>query len=111
MSRVFQFFSTSSTVYKMVLFITPYLDISLLRSVTVPELFRNIVMSAEVSRLLRIFDIKSGSMGGGPDMEVAEVIIIRLLRPPKLRPRSASVPLRVVSELCPKMQTLFDYIF
>ena len=45
---------------------------SFFKSVTVPEPFLKTVMSAEVSRRLRIFDIKSGSTGGGPpEMEEA----------------------------------------
>ena len=80
-----------------------YLEISLFRSVTVPEPFRNIVMSADVSRLFRIFDIKSGSIGGGPAIEAAEDIIDLLLRPPNVRPRSANVPLRFDSDCCPNL--------
>ena len=94
---------------------------SFFKSVTVPEPFLKTVMSAEVSRRLRIFDIKSGSTGGGPpEIEEAvkseifkkigpfldkflrklpEDIIPRLWRPPNDRPRSAKVPRR--PESCP----------
>lgn len=77
-----------------------YLVISLLRSVTVPEPLRSTVMSADVSRRFRIFDMKSGSMGGGPAIEAADVIA-RLLRTPKLRPKSAKVPRRLDSDPLP----------
>ena len=73
-----------------------YLEISLLRSDTVPEPFRKTVMSADVSLLFRILDIKSGSTGVGPAMEAVEVNFFD--RPPNVRPRSASVPLRLDSE-------------
>ena len=71
--------------------------ISLLRSVTVPEPFRKTVISADVSLRFRIFDIKSGSIGGGPDTEAAEVngFFERPSLPNALRPRSARVPLRL----------------
>ena len=46
---------------------------SFFKSVTVPEPFLKTVMSAEVSRRLRIFDIKSGSTGGGPP-EIEEAV-------------------------------------
>ena len=42
-----------------------YLEISLLRSVVVPDPLRKTVISAEVSRLFRILDMKSGSTVGG----------------------------------------------
>jgi len=73
------------------------LVISLLRSVTVPEPFRKTVISADVSLRFRIFDIKSGSIGGGPDTEAAEVSCFfeRPSLPNALRPRSARVPLRL----------------
>jgi hypothetical protein len=62
-----------------------YLEISLLRSVTVAEPFLSTVMSAEVSRRFRILDMKSVSGR-------------RAFPPPaKLRPRSASVPRRGTS--------------
>ena len=98
-----------------------YLEMSFFKSVTVPEPFLKTVMSAEVSRRLRIFDMKSGSTGGGPpeieeavivrfleirallwknfDKKLPEDIIPRLCRPPKDRPRSAKVPRR--PESCP----------
>ena len=69
------------------------LVISLLRSVTVPDPFRKTVISADVSLRFRIFDIKSGSIGGGPATEAAEVSFLER-PPPNVRPRSASVPRR-----------------
>ena len=50
-----------------------YLEMSFFKSVTVPEPFLKTVMSAEVSRRLRIFDMKSGSTGGGPP-EIEEAV-------------------------------------
>lgn len=79
-----------------------HLLISLLRSVTVPEPLRSTVMSADVSLRFRILDMKSGSMGGGPATEAVEVSF--LLRPPKVRPKSARVPRRFKSEFCPTWQ-------
>ena len=68
-----------------------YREISLLRSVVVPEPLRKTVISAEVSRLLRILDMKSGSTDGGWATEAVEVKAFLLLQP-KVRPKSAKVP-------------------
>ena len=78
-----------------------HLEMSLFKSVPAPEPFLKTVISADVSLLFLILDIKSGSRGGGPAIETAEVIIL-LFRPPKVRPRSAKVPLRTASEVWPK---------
>ena len=59
----------------------------------VPDALRNTVMSAEVSRLLRIFDIKSGSTVCGPARDATEVSFL-FLPAPKVRPKSAKVPRR-----------------
>ena len=79
-----------------------YLVISLLRSVTVPEPFLKTVISADVSLRFRIFDIKSGSTGGGPATEAAEVSFLERWQLPNVRPRSANVPLRLDSVLGPR---------
>ena len=57
----------------------------------VPEPLRKTVISAEVSRLLRILDMKSGSTDGGCATEAVEVKAFLLLQP-KVRPKSAKVP-------------------
>ena len=73
-----------------------YLEISLLRSVVVPDPLRKTVISAEVSRLFRILDMKSGSTVGGWTTDAVEVNCLLFLQPNVL-PKSAKVPRLCVS--------------